>query len=108
MGNRIGRQMSQTQKLNLLWTPAAYRDVIRLRKFLESKDSRAAQRASTTIRMAVSVIADNPYIKNKIEGREDRELFTPFGKNGYILRYRIEGENILLLRIWHARENREV
>lgn len=98
--------MSQSSKIELIWSPAARRDIIRLRKFLESKNVRAAQRAANTISKAINLISDNPYIKNKIEGEEDREFFTSFGKNGYILRYRIEHENIILLRIWHTREDR--
>jgi len=98
--------MPQTEKLTLIWTPAARRDVIRLREFIELKNARAAQKAAKTTRKAIDLILNNPTIKNKLEGREDRELFTSFGKRGYILRYRIEYKSIILLRIWHASENR--
>ncbi len=98
--------MSDSEKLRLLWTAAARLDVIRLRAFLEGKNKRAAQNAAAVIRKGIDVIVDNPYLSSQLEGREDREFFVPFGKNGYVLRYRIEAETILLLRIWHSRENR--
>ena len=105
MGYGQGNGMSRDQ-MKLLWSPDARRDVIRLREFIKTKNPYAAQKAAQTIRKAINLIRENPYIKNKIEGREDRELFTSFGKRGYILRYRIEKETIIILRIWHTRENR--
>lgn len=41
-----------------------------------------------------------------MEDREDRELFIPFGQRGYILRHRLQGETIIILRIWHGLEER--
>lgn len=42
----------------------------------------------------------------QLEGREDREFFTPFGKNGYILRYQIIDQKLVILKIWHTHEDR--
>ena len=98
--------MPEASRLSLSWTAAARLDLIRLRDFLESKNPNVAKRAAAIILKATDLILDNPTIAHCLEDREDRELFVPFGKNGYILRYRIEEDNILLLRIWHSREAR--
>jgi plasmid stabilization system protein ParE len=37
-----------------------------------------------------------------------RELVLPFGAGAYVLRYRIEGETIVMIRVWHGREQRPV
>ncbi len=47
-----------------------------------------------------------PLIGKPIEGRQDYELITPFGQNGYILRYQIIEQNIVILKVWHSREDR--
>jgi len=40
---------------------------------------------------------------------EYRQLFVPFGKSSYVLRYRIhtEEDTLVVVRVWHGRENRE-
>ena len=37
-----------------------------------------------------------------------RELFIPFGKSVYVLRYRIDSDNdcVVVIRVWHGREHR--
>ena len=98
--------MSGTRKLKLVWSPAARRDLIRLRAFIEPKNAHAAQRSSEKIRKAAKLMLDNPAIGTRIEGRQDREFFTSFGKGGYILRYQIIDHKIVILKIWHDYEDR--
>ena len=99
--------MPGTQKLTLVWSPAARRDLIRLREFIQPHNPRAAQRAAAAIRKAARLISENPSIGQQLEGRQDRELFTPFGHRGYVLRYQIIGQKILMLKVWHALEDRD-
>lgn len=99
--------MSKTQKLTLVWSPAARRDLIRLREFIQPHNPRAAQRVAAAIRKAARLISENPAIGGKLEGRQDRELFTPFGQRGYVLRYQIIDPKIVILKIWHTLEDRE-
>ena len=98
--------MSGTGKLTLIWSPVARQDLIRLREFIEPNNPNAARRSSEKIRKAAKLILDNPAIGTRIEDREDRELFTPFGQGGYIIRYQIIAQKILILKIWHTREDR--
>ncbi|GAW87916.1 conserved hypothetical protein [Bathymodiolus platifrons methanotrophic gill symbiont] len=98
--------MSRTEKLILIWSPAARRDLIRLREFIEPHNSRAAKKSSEKILKAAKSILNNPAIGKTLDGRNDRELFTSFGKNGYIFRYQIIDQQVVILKIWHAREDR--
>jgi plasmid stabilization system protein ParE len=36
-----------------------------------------------------------------------RELFIPFGAGAYVLRYRIDRDTVIVIRVWHSREARE-
>lgn len=35
-----------------------------------------------------------------------RELYLPFAGGAYILRYRLEGDSVIIIRVWHGREQR--
>ena len=98
--------MSRTGKLTLVWSPTARQDLIRLREFIQPHNPRAAQRSAEKIRKAAKLILDSPAIGTRIEGREDHEFYTVFGQGGYILRYQLIGQKIVILKIWHDREDR--
>ena len=94
-------------KPELIWEPGAVNDLARLREFIEPHNPRAAANAARRIIDAANLLLDNPYLGHPIEELpEFNQLFIPFGKRGYMLRYRVEGQKIIILRIWHARENR--
>lgn len=57
----------------------------------------------------IQMLLDTPYIGIRMEGRRDyRQFFVPFGKSAYALRYRIQEEanTLVVVRVWHGRENR--
>jgi toxin ParE1/3/4 len=98
--------MPGPRTLNLIWSPAARRDVIRLRDFIEPHNPDAARTAAEVLKKAAQLLLEHPAIGKRMEDREDRELFIPFGQRGYILRYRLHGDTIVILRIWHGLEER--
>lgn len=108
MGYREGRPMSKTQQLILDWSPASNRDLQRLRDFLKKKNPNAARRTAQKIRNTAQLILENPAIGYRLENRNDREFSTPFGKDGYIIRYRVIDNTIVILKIWHTRETRSI
>ncbi|MGC8493232.1 MAG: type II toxin-antitoxin system RelE/ParE family toxin [Syntrophobacteraceae bacterium] len=90
----------------LIWSPASRDDVVRLRQFLARHNPEAASRAAESLKKAANLLLAHPGAGKRLEGRQDRELFVPFGKRGYIMRYRLEGDLIIILRIWHGLEDR--
>lgn len=89
----------------LIWTPGALDDLSRLRAFIEPYNPQAAARAATAIIAGANRLRDNPSLGHPHEGLpEFRKLFISFGRRGYVLRYRIDGQKIVVLRIWHTRE----
>lgn len=90
----------------LIWTIPARNDLVRLREFIEPQNFEAARRAAENLKKAVSLLLENPQIGKPMERREDRELIIPFGKRGYVLRYRVAGEDIIILRVWHGLEEK--
>jgi plasmid stabilization system protein ParE len=88
----------------LIWSPAARDDLVRLRQFIELHNPEAARRAAESLKNAASLLVKHPGIGKRLEGRQDREFFVPFGKRGYVIRYRLDGETIVVMRIWHGLE----
>lgn len=91
----------------VVWLPESLRDIERLLVFVREKSPEASKRAAQQIKKAASNLESYPMLGKAMEddtGR--RELSTSFGKAGYILRYRLEGDNIIILRVWHHLELR--
>jgi plasmid stabilization system protein ParE len=98
--------MPETGELSLVWSATARSDLIRLREFIQPHNPSAAKLSSEKIIKAARLILDNPAIGTQLEDRQDYELVTPFGQNNYILRYQIIQQKIVILKIWHSREDR--
>jgi plasmid stabilization system protein ParE len=90
----------------LTWTPQALSDVQRLHRFLASKNIDAAQRAVQAIRQGVKVLALQPSMGRPIEDLpiEFREWLIDFGNSGYMARYRLDADLIVVLAVRHQRE----
>ena len=89
------------------WLPEATQDVARLRQFIKNKNPRAAKKAGQRILSAVNLLMNNPKagMPCQDEGCESfKDLYAPFGRGGYTIRYRIEKHRVLITRVWHSRE----
>lgn len=91
----------------LIWSPAAQRDIKRLHDFIKSENPEAAKRSIQAIRKSALSLVNFPALGKRLEGRQDREVFVPFGKRGYVIRYRLDGVIPVILRIWHSLESKE-
>jgi toxin ParE1/3/4 len=90
----------------LKWSETALADVTRLRRFIEPHSPEAARRVAEALKKGAALLIDHPGIGRRLGGRQDRELDIPFGKRGYVMRYRLDGDDIVILKIWHSLENR--
>jgi plasmid stabilization system protein ParE len=87
---------------------AARRDFERLREFLLPASPAVAARAASHILQAIWSLEGSPDRGRPSSVEGARELIVPFGRSSYIVRYVHDREvgKILVLRIWHSRENR--
>lgn len=84
---------------------SAARDLIRLNAFLAEKSPRAAQRAMHAISSGLRSLSDSAE-RGRLAGETVRELRIAFGRDGYVVRYRVGVADVLVTRIFHAREQR--
>ena len=90
----------------VIWLPQALNDADRLFLFLKDKSLTSANKAAKTFKKASEILSMFPEIGQPMnDGTERRELFIPFGRYGYILRYVVRGEQVLIIRAKHSKEN---
>ena len=93
--------------MKVVWLPEALADLERLYDFLVDKDPAAAARAMRTIDSGADSLEAFPELGRPIgDDTGRRELFVPFGAGAYVLRYRIHHNTVVIIRVWHSREER--
>ena len=93
--------------MTVVWLPAAREDVRRLYGFLLDKDPAAAARAARTIRLGADQLEETPRVGRRMpDDTRRRELVVPFGVGAFVLRYRIQTDTVVVIRVWHSRELR--
>jgi plasmid stabilization system protein ParE len=89
----------------LRWTQSAYSDLRRLYDFLEPVDPRAALRAVRVIIARVERITLQPRLGEQLQRFGAREVRRVLAAN-YEIRYELTDEEVVVLRIFHTREDR--
>lgn len=88
--------------------PAAERDLSRLVAFLFEKSPSAATRASTVLSEAIRTLADFSERGRKGPAPGTRELVVRFGRDAYIIQYRVETALVIVARVFDSRQDRRV
>lgn len=88
------------------YSPGAIRDLQRLREFLQPRNPAAAKRAGEAIMKALQVLRHQPHIGRPVEDlpEEHREWPIGFGDSGYVARYRIAHDALVILAVRHQKE----
>jgi toxin ParE1/3/4 len=92
--------------VRLVVSPEAIADLDRLRAFLADKNPAAAQRAVAAFVAAIQSLDTSPDRGRPTGVPDVREIIVPFGRSAYVLRYSHlpDADDVLILRIWHGRE----
>ncbi|MFT5757587.1 MAG: addiction module RelE/StbE family toxin [Alteromonadaceae bacterium] len=91
----------------VVWLPDAVTDLMRLRKLIQDKNPSAAKRAASKIKEGAITLVSNPESGRPVEGLSSfREILIPFGAGNYVLRYREDNLTIVVVRVWHSKEER--
>ena len=90
------------------WLPEAFDDLKRLIAFLHAKSPAAAARAASAIRDGADLLASSSAIGRPMDDDTlRREWVVPFAAGAYVLRYKIDADNaVVIIRVWHSKERR--
>jgi len=91
--------------VRIRWTSKASSDLVRLHDHLKPVAPEAAARVIRQLAGAPGKLVDYPRLGEKLEAYEPREVRRII-VGDYELRYEIAQATILILRLWHCRENR--
>ena len=89
----------------VIWLPDALRDLENQFDFLNEQNPDAASRAMRAILSAAASLAKSPQRGMAEPDSNQRKLRVFFGKYGYMLYYRIESEQVFILRVHHGRSD---
>jgi plasmid stabilization system protein ParE len=91
----------------VVWTPSALTDIQRHYEFLELVDLDAARRAAQAIREVGDSLELNALRGTIVQAAMGlRKLKVEFGKAGFIIHYIVIEDEVLILKVYHGRENR--
>jgi plasmid stabilization system protein ParE len=91
--------------MNMQWTRSALSDLIRFYEFLESKNSKTAQKILRTLGAAPLRLQQYPRLGEQLEEFHPEEV-RRIQVGDYEIRYRIHTDRIEILRVFHGREQR--
>ncbi len=86
-------------------TERARADFDRLHAFIAAKSPRSAKRATQRIVEGIDLLALFPHSGVVVKG-DIRNAFIRFGRGGYVVRYKIDADTVLITRIWHSKGKR--
>jgi len=87
------------------WTYKGLSDLVRLHEFLSPVNPRAAARVVQTLTSAVGRLETHPRMGQCLEQFKPRDVRRLIVGH-YEVRYEIQESAVLILRLWHTRENR--
>jgi len=91
--------------VRLEYTDRAVGDLVRLRQFIEEHDPQAANRVATWLVEGIALLRDQPQLGHPVALAPDPQSIRDLVLREYIVRYAITSNRILILRIWHHRED---
>jgi plasmid stabilization system protein ParE len=88
--------------VEVIFAPAAVADLVFIRGYIGRFNPAAARRMADRIKVAAISLADFPERGRPIGGnRRELSVVPP-----YVIRYRIKGRTVQILRIWHGAQSR--
>jgi plasmid stabilization system protein ParE len=93
--------------VKLEWSVAALADLERFAEFLHERHPRLAALVAIEILGKAEALVAHPRLGRPVAGQEEyREIVLRVLGADYVFQYRVTLERVVILRIFHARENR--
>ena len=93
--------------IELQWSNDALADLNRFAAFLQEQSPELAGMVADAVIVRTQILSRHPRLGRPIAGREEyRQLVLQVLGGDYIFQYRYDGTNLVILRVFHAREER--
>ncbi len=91
--------------MKISYTPEAIADLSRLREFIEIKNPVAAQRIANELLIGIDKLKVFPKTGIQVLRAPQPEMIRDLFVGNYTIRYLIKDYDIIVLRLWHGKEN---
>jgi toxin ParE1/3/4 len=93
--------------MKLEWSAVALADLDRFAAFLHDRHPRLAAIVAREILLKAQILEDNPELGRRlsVDGRF-RQIVLDVLRAKYVFRYRVAEDRIVMLRVFHGREER--
>jgi toxin ParE1/3/4 len=93
--------------IELQWSDDALTDLDRFAAFLREESPELAALVADAIIARTRILSRHPKLGRPIAGREEyRQLVLQVSGADYVFQYRYDGDSLVILRVFHAREAR--
>ena len=92
--------------MRLLYSPEVVADLTRLRAFIAEHDPAAAGRIAVELISRIDRLCEFPTMGHGVAEASDTEAVRDFAFGHYVVRYSVHETALVVLRIWHHREDR--
>lgn len=92
--------------MKVRWTHSAIQDIARLHAFVAQLNPVAARRIFARLKQAPRMLEQEPRLSSRSPAFAPREV-RRLVLDDYEVRYEVADDTIIMLRIWHTREDRQ-
>jgi plasmid stabilization system protein ParE len=93
--------------MKLEWSDEALADLDRFATFLQQHQPFLAKIVAEEIIDKAQILSEHPRLGRAIEGRDEyRQIILQVLNAAYVFQYRLDGERLVMLRVFHGREER--
>jgi len=91
--------------MKIEWSDDALADLDRFAEFLQARHPSLAKIVAAEIIAKASMLAEHPQLGHPIAGRaEYRQVVLQVVNAPYVFQYRVDGDRLVMLRVFHGRE----
>ena len=92
--------------MKLVYSEEAVADLVRLRAFIAQKDPAAASRVAAELIARIENICQFPHMGVQVPQAPQQGVVRDMVFGNYVVRSAAQTESVVLLRLWHHREDR--
>ena len=106
LGHAAGATAPESRAVKLVYAPEAVADLTRLRAFVAEQNPAAAARIAAELIARIEHLCAFPHLGRAVREAPQPDVVRDMVFGNYVVRYSEHANALVVLRIWHHREDR--